>query len=177
MTAAFCHRTRLTTWQASYAEYVITFPQFLSNQNLNATYPVPIGGPVPTNEVITTKLAQGSANLHYSKTFLTLTGFHADTKYQLSGAQEVLGWTANWGWRFARHTSSQLTFGWQTIDNRPVLQPKFTSDFTFVAVGLYRTITPHLNTGLSYWHMEQTANEASNRYSDDRVTASMFITF
>jgi hypothetical protein len=174
--AALCHRTRLTTWQAVYSEYITTTQQVLVDQPVSPDF-IPIDQPNLTNEVITRKRGQAAVNVHFSKTNITLTGYRENRNYQFSGDQDVLGVTAAWSWRFAPRTSSQLMFAWQSLDNRPVSQKKYTSDFMLVSLGVYRSITPDINGGLSFWHSETGPDSSAGSYSDNRVTANVFVRF
>lgn len=180
--ASFCHRTRLTTWQASYSEYITTSQQILAAQQVfdNGTNSLvfnPINQAALTNETITQKRANVGVGINFSKTNIILSGYQANMIYQSAGNQDVLGLSAAWNWRFAAHTTSQLMFAWQSQDSRTVSQTKTNNDLSMVSLGVYRTITQDMNGGLSYWYAEQTSNNSANQYTENRVMANLFIKF
>lgn len=177
-----CHRTRLTTWQLAYVEYITNSQQVLLNQSVfsqTGTAPlfIAIDQPNLTNEVITRKRGQASVGVRFSKTNIFLNGYQENRNYQFSGNQSVVGVTASWGWRFAQHTSSQLLFAWQSLDDQTTASNASSNDFTMVSIGVYRTITPDVSGGLNFWHAEQTADSRANSYTEDRVMANIFVRF
>jgi hypothetical protein len=172
-----CHRTRRTVWQAFYTEYTTTTAQIF----LDTRQPfIPISQPTNTvnvNEIITRKRAQASVSLLFPKSNITLIGYQENADYQFTGKQDVLGMTAFWNWRFARRTTSQLLFAWQSLDNKPVSSAQYSSDFSMVSLGVYHSLSPYVSGGLTYRYSEQSSDLPTASYAENRVMASVFIRF
>jgi hypothetical protein len=97
--------------------------------------------------------------------------------------QKVIGVSGTWNWPFASQTSAYLRPQWQHIDNQDAAN---NSQYYTVAIGVNRTITSRMNGILEFRHMSQTSNGDANNflpggltndYQENRVTASLFMSF
>jgi hypothetical protein len=180
--ALLSHRTRRTSWIATYTVNTTTIQQVLLDQPVfdpltSQPFLLPIDQPILTNEVITRKRGQASVSGHTAKSTVTLTGYQEDRNYQFSGDQDVLGFTALWSWQFAARTQSLLYFVWQAIDNQSATLGSSDNKFMTVSLALNRRIWADLMGSLELRHMQQDSNRSQNEFDENRVTASLLMRF
>ena len=180
--ALLSHRTRRTSWIATYTVNTTTIQQVLLDQPVfdpltSQPFLLPIDQPILTNEVITRKRGQASVSGHTAKSTVTLTGYQEDRNYQFSGDQDVLGFTALWSWQFAARTQSLLYFVWQAIDNQSETLGRSDNKFMTVSLALNRRIWADLIGSLELRHMQQDSNRSQNEFDENRVTASLLMRF
>ena len=180
--ALLSHRTRRTSWVATYTMNTTTIQQVLLDQPVfnpltSQPFLLPIDQPILTNEVITRKRGQASVSGRTAKSTVTLTGYQEDRNYQLSGNQDVLGFTASWSWQFAARTQSFFYFVWQAIDNQSATLGNSDNKFMTVSLALNRRIWADLIGSLELRHMQQDSNRSENEYDENRVTASLLMRF
>jgi hypothetical protein len=180
--ALLSHKTRRTSWIATYTVNTTTIQQVLLDQPVfnpltSQPFLLPIDQPILTNEVITRKRGQASVSGRTAKSTVTLTGYQEDRNYQFSGDQDVLGFTASWSWQFAARTQSLLYFVWQAIDNQSGALGNSDNKFMTVSLALNRRIWADLTGSLELRHMQQDSNRSENEFDENRVTASLFMRF
>jgi hypothetical protein len=191
--AVLCHRTRRTTWQASYQEFTTTIEQVLLNQPIfilddpnnpdptgvaNEPFLVPIDQPdLTTDEVIVRKRAQASISLNTAKNMVGINGYQENRDYEFSPDQDVLGFTTTWNWRFAQDMSSRLLLLWQSIDSQTATAGSQKNDFMTVSVSLNRQFSAYSNGTLEFRHTEQTSDQSTGGYEENRITATVLMRF
>jgi hypothetical protein len=172
-----CHRMRHTQYTAFYTEYTTTQAQVLQDTS-QAFIGIDQPSSADPNEVITRKRGQAGVTWMYPKNNILLTGYQENRNYQSQGMQDIWGLTAMWNWRFAKRTSSQLLFAWQSEDNKPQSSSQYQSDFALVSLGVYHMLSQYVSGGLTYRHSEQTSGQnTTGNYTDNRVMANFFIRF
>lgn len=173
----FCYQTRHTTWRAVYSEYTTTAGQvLLDTSQAQVPNSEPTGSQALT-DLIVRKGANGSVTYLLPRSRFSLIGYQSNINYQSNGTQDTLGLTAFWDWRFARRTSAQMIFSWQSSDNRPASSPKYSSDYYLVSVGAYHRVSDYLGGSLTYRYSKQDSDLATARFQENRVMASVFIRF
>ncbi|MGX2039739.1 TIGR03016 family PEP-CTERM system-associated outer membrane protein [Methylocaldum sp. MU1018] len=192
--ALLTHWTRRTMWYASYGVITTTIQQVLLDQDVlvstdssgtpisdptaDQSFLLPIDQPVLTDEVITRERGQVGVSGHSAKGMLALTAYQENRSYQFSGDQDVLGFTASLGWRFAARTYSMLRFLRQSTDNQGTgLVGDSENQLTMMAVSLNRNIWTDLIGSVEFRHLQQTSDRSENEYKENRVTASLNMRF
>lgn len=173
----FCHNTRHTVWRAVYTEYTTTAGQVFLD-----TSQAQLGTDQPTmatsaTDIITRKGVHASVTYSLPKTSVSLIGYQSNYDYQSSGSQDVLGLTALTNWRLSRKTSALLAFSWQASDNNPATSPKYSSDFYLFSIGAFHNVSQHFGSFLLYRYARQNSDLASGSYTENRVTANVYIRF
>ena len=192
----FQHRTRRTSWNASYTVSLYTIQQLLSVQQVfNTTIPSgpsgnlgvvpipnsrPIDLPSYTNEVISSKRGQISVSGFTAKSSLTLGAYQENRRGQANSSndQDIVGFSAIWNWQFTKRTLSTLQATWQQIDNlSDVNGSAGKNELSYVALGFSRVISPHLFGYLEFRHLRQDSDIAKDKYDENRVSASLSVMF
>jgi uncharacterized protein (PEP-CTERM system associated) len=190
----FQHRTRRTAWNASYTVILTTIQQTLLNQQVFTSIPGgpsgTLGVPVPnlrpidlqsfTNEVISSKRGQISVSGFTAKSSLTLAAYQENRRGQTNSSndQDIVGFSAIWNWQFTNRTLSTLQATWQQIDNlSDVNGSAGKNELSYVTLGLTRIISPQLFGYLEFRHLQQDSDIATNKYDENRVTASVSVLF
>lgn len=175
------HRTKKTTWYASYGLSASTIEQTLLEQSVSSQQgnSIALDQPDFTSEIITRQRGQIGFQFSTAKTSLSLTGYQEKRNYQTSGDQSVLGASAYWNWRLTQSTGSLLSLGWQSTDGSSPANAvsDSTNNLKMVSVGLNRRIWEELNGYLEFRHTEQDSNIEKFQFRENRVTASVFMGF
>jgi len=191
----FRHRTRRTTWSASYTEDTTTQQQtqleeggftFLGVDPLTGeTFPNPQPGDLTvidpigpitslTNEVEERKRASGSVGMRTGKTGLIFTVFRTQRRFLTSLREEdTTGFSSSIDRRVAPRTNAILSGSWQRIEND---DPESNgnnrdSDFWYIDVQLRRQIRPRLDGMVGYSFTRQDSNRDGDSYDENRIEA------
>ena len=186
----FRHRTRRTTWRASYVEDTTTQQQtqlgeggfsFLGVDPLtgdNNPNPQPGDlvvlvptGPITTltNEVEERKRASGSVGMRAGKTGLLFTIFREKRRFLTTLTNEdTKGVSGSIDRRVAPRTNAILSGSWQRIESD---RGTGDSDFWFIDAQLRRQISPRLDAMVGYSFTRQDADFERNTYSENMVQA------
>jgi hypothetical protein len=187
---SFRHRTRRTTWRASYTEDTTTQQQeqleeggfsFLGVDPLTGdTNPNPQPGDlvviVPTgpitsltNEVEERKRASASVGMRTGKTGLLFTVFSENRRFLTSLTEEdTWGISGSVDRRVAPRTNAILTGSWQRIDSD---RGTGDSDFWYIDAQLRRQISPRLEAMAGYSFTRQDSDIERDSYDENRVEA------
>ena len=181
------HNNTTTTSQQILAQNQIFPAQNLTNNQISNTdlNQRIINNPTLTNQVIVTKTWNLGVSFTPGKSTFSANVYDQDYTYQTVGNnQKVIGVSGTWNWPFATRTSAYVRPQWQHIDNQGSGN---NSQYYTVAIGMNRTITSQLNGVLEFRHMNQTSNGNANNlipgnglangYQENRVTASLFMSF
>ena len=201
--ASLNHQAKRSTWNFTYSEDTTTVQQILLEDSpfiaINADgnpvlgedgQPIIFNFSVPslTNDVLVRRVANASVSYTTGKSSFQLGGFYEKREYQNSTAdqQTVYGADASWNWQFWRRTSLFLSPSWQRITGDTVEVPTDVSvnqdRYQFIA-RMTRTIpfrvgrSRLLNASIEYRFVQQDAGLALNTYVENRVIASLFMTF
>jgi uncharacterized protein (PEP-CTERM system associated) len=179
-------------WQASYLVGTTTIQDILLNQNVFAT-PVNSTGdvvgdstvidraidlPTLTNDIITSKRAQLLVSAFTAKNILSFGMYNADRTYEIQTiSQKIFGGNLFWGWRFSKRDNSMLTLLWQQTDTE-----KVKSDISLISWRLSRQFSQYMSAFLELRHLKQNGGMSlgvgnSGGYTENRVTASIYVTF
>ena len=186
------HRTRRTTWLASYTEssttvqtLQLTGQQFftLLDSQGNLVVDPNTGLPIVlvqnifslTDQDFIRKRGQLAVTLHSGKSDIVFSVFNENRTYSLTDAtEEVAGTTASWTWRFAPRTSAMIGGGWQ---RRNPVNTDLHEDIWNGSVALMRTVSRNVNASLEYSHLQHNTFVAFGDYGENRVTAQLNMRF
>ncbi len=187
------HTTRRTSWQASYTQNVTTVRQLeFERQFFVAVNPAtgnpfvdPITGfpillarnvPELTNDVFIIKRLQGTVGYSPGKNSFTLSVFDQRFEFQNSPrVDESYGGQGSWTLRLAPNTQSITTAGWQHTDFGAPLNRQ--NSFWNAGIGLSRNMNPHLTGRLDYRYFTNDPSISGAGYAENRVIASLNMTF
>lgn len=190
--ASLTHRTRRTTWVASYSEsstnyqiLQITGQQFyqLVDNNGNVIVDPNTGLPIIlvqnvfglTNENFIRQRGQGSVTLHTGKSDVVLALYDENRKYELSQfSEESLGADTSWTWHLSARTSTLLGGGWQ---RRNPINTKDHDDLWYGNIALNRAISRDVDTSIQYRHMRRETAVVNSTYDENRVTLQLTMRF
>ena len=191
----FTHRTRRTTWSASYSEDTTTQQQqqleeggvgFLGVDPLTGeTNPNPQPGdlvvitptgPITslTNEVEERKRASGTVGMRTGKTGLRFTVFREQRRFLTSLREEdTTGFSSSINRRVAPRTNAVLTGSWQRIEDDDPRDnvDNGERDFWYIDAQLRRQIRPRLDGMVGYRFTRQESDREDDGYSENRVIA------
>lgn len=185
---SFRHRTRRTTWRASYTEDTLTQQQTqleeggftfgavdpLTGDTNSNPQPgdlvvlVPTG-PITslTNEVEERKRASGSVGVRAGKTSLLFTVFSVNRRFLTSLTEEdTNGYSASIDRRVAPRTNAILSGSWQHIESD---RGNGDSDFWYIDALLRRQISPKLEAIAGYSFTRQDSERVRNSYDENRI--------
>lgn len=185
---SFRHRTRRTTWRASYTEDTVTQQQTqleeggftfgavdpLTGDTNSNPQPgdlvvlVPTG-PITslTNEVEERKRASGSVGVRAGKTSLLFTVFSVNRRFLTSLTEEdTNGYSASIDRRVAPRTNAILSGSWQHIESD---RGNGDSDFWYIDALLRRQISPKLEAIAGYSFTRQDSERVRNSYDENRI--------
>jgi uncharacterized protein (PEP-CTERM system associated) len=200
------HRTRTTTWNASYFTTNATIQQYLSNQSTFTTPTDINGNPIgeatandrainlpnltnAANSVFLSKRAQLSVSWFLSRSTFMLSAYQNNITYSTSSSinppQDIYGVTGSWAWRFSPRTSASVMGTWQTSDFQAAnsISGNQRTEFMNATVSLNRQISPYINAYLQFSHFQTNTNNVTNNintlgaYDANRVTASINVRF
>lgn len=193
---ALNYRTRRSNWRVTHDNDTTTVQDILLQQQIfpvldingnPVTDPVTnqpvqrvINNPTFTNEVIVRKRWNVSVSFNTGKSTVYASGYDEDRVFQVSGNNEnVRGLSAGWNWRFAAKTSAYIRSGWQQTDSTTdsLTAPNVKSDRYDFATGLNRSITRRLNGRFEYRYLNNNSDDSTNDYQENRVTATLFMTY
>ncbi|HHW76904.1 MAG TPA: TIGR03016 family PEP-CTERM system-associated outer membrane protein [Xanthomonadaceae bacterium] len=174
----FSHRTRRSTWSASYIDEVTNNQQLLGSGLLGVG---PDGQPLPLDEQGQVVLDEGpfglsdrnfrrkrfDAGVIYRRgpTGLLVSVFNEDREGQDPASDEsTQGASALWTWRFAPRTASFLGAGWGHDD----LSEDRQNDYWVSIIGLARVFTPDSGGLISYRYYRNDADPAEQGFRENR---------
>jgi uncharacterized protein (PEP-CTERM system associated) len=183
----FRHRTRRTTWSASYLDEV-TNNQRLFGSGLLAVGPD--GQPLPLDEEGQVEVSEGlfgsssrnfrrkrfDANMTYrlGPSGFRVNVFNEDREEQDAASDESYsGVGALWTWRFAPRTVSFLGVGWEQDD----LGEDQGNDYWVSVIGLARVFTPNSGGLISYRYYQNDAESADQEFRENRLNIRYSIKF
>ncbi len=189
------YNARRSIWTFSYSENTITTQQLLLQQQVFAVNDAfgnriqnPITGqpvlftinlPTLTDEVFISKRADLSVSFQTGKSTINFNGYRSRRIFQVSqNIEDVYGFSSSWNWNFMRRTSSNVRLLWQTIDG----QDGTTDERFEAAVSVTRNIVNFMesrsvNGLLEYRYISQQSGLAGNNFSENRISASLFMRF
>jgi len=175
------HKTRRTTWYATYGTSITTIEQILLDASTSSQYGnyLSLDQPRLTSEIITRQRGQIGFQFASAKTSVSLSGYREDRSYSSSGDQNVLGASAYWNWNFTHTMTSLMSLGWQSTDSSslPGAVETTRNELKMVSLGLSRRIWEELNGYLEFRHLEQDSNNDNFQYRENRISASVFMGF
>jgi uncharacterized protein (PEP-CTERM system associated) len=183
----FRHRTRRTTWFASYLDEV-TNNQRLFGSGLLAVGPD--GQPLPLDEQGQVEVSEGlfgsssrnfrrkrfDAGMTYRRgpTGFRVNVFNEDREEQDAASDESYsGVGALWTWRFAPRTVSFLGVGWEQDD----LGEDQGNDYWVSVIGLARMFTPNSGGLISYRYYQNDAESADREFRENRLNLRYSLKF
>ena len=186
-TGSFSHRSRRTTWGASYTERTTTTQDQLLESSTRNVFIDPetgevVDNPQPgdnvviqpvedftlTDEVFVRKRATGTVGMKTGKSGLRLTVYNERREYEESRTEETTnGVTSSWNYRLAPRTNSILTASWRGTER----DESTDNDRWFVQFDLVRRIRPDLLGSINFRHTQQDSNESRNNYAENRIFA------
>lgn len=187
------HHTRRTSWQASYSQNVMSVRQLELERRFFVIVDPATGNPfvdpvtglplllalnVPTltNDVFIIKRLQGTVGYNPGRNSFTLTFFDQRFEFQNNPrVDESYGGQGSWSLRLAPNTQAITTAGWQRTDFGAPLNRQNT--FWNMGVGLSRTINPHLTGRVDYRYFTSDSSVAGTGYAENRIIASLNMTF
>lgn len=189
-TGSFNHRTRRTTWNASYLEETTTQQQqqlengfvFLAvDPDTGETNPNPQPGDVVviqqiplvslTDETIERKRASGSVGMRTGKSGLLFTVFDEKRRFLSSlTEEETRGFSGSWNRRLAPRTNSIVTGSWQRITNDDQGTER---DFWSIETLLSRQIQRRLNGSVMYRFSKEESDGNRDGYEENRIEARL----
>ncbi|WP_305908433.1 TIGR03016 family PEP-CTERM system-associated outer membrane protein [Methylomarinum sp. Ch1-1] len=130
--------------------------------------------PTLTDEVFISKRADLSVVFSTGKSVFNLSGYRERREFEVSQNQEdILGFSGSWNWNFARRTSSNIRFLWQSTEGFDA-----TEDRRFEAtVGVTRNLFSYLNGRVEYRYLTQQSDLSDNEFSENRISASLSMRF
>jgi hypothetical protein len=185
-------RTRRTTWQVTYFEDVSTYQQTLLDQQIFNVFnnngqllgQIPLNVPTAIDEVFTRQRGELSFTGNTGKSTVNIRAYTEKRRYQESGNnQDVLGWNASWNWRVAAKTNSILSFRWQKTEGDEVITagvPSTTnSDETYKSTSLRinRSLSPDADANIEFLRTDQSSDDSTNDYVENRITAGITVRF
>lgn len=186
------YRTKRSTWNLNYNEETITTQSLLlnretfirtinvTNPNNNQNTPIDLqferSLPTLTDEVFITKRLDLSVSFNTGKSTLSGNAFRTIRNFELSGEKEtVTGVSGNWNWNYSRRTSTILRSSWQKTESDGV--DSFSDNRFDISFRVTRNILSRLNGNIQYQYTNQTSDDNSNSYSENRITAGLSLRF
>lgn len=175
------HRTRSTSWNASYFTTTSTLQQLIASQS---TFTTPtdingnqIGDPtangrainlpnvnVPANNVMLSKRASLQFSWFLSRSTFMLNAYQSNFTYSTSQLaappQSLYGLMANWTWRFSPRTSATLMGTWQSSEyqNNASVSGVQKTDFLNASLTVNRQLSSYVNANLQYSYFQSSSN-------------------
>jgi len=190
--AALSHRTRRTTWQASYIEesttvqaLQLTGRQFFhlvdSQGNLivdpNSGLPIVLVRNIfsLTDQEFIRKRGQFSVAMNTGKSDIVLSVFDERRSYSLSNTSEdAVGSTVSWTRQVSPRTHTVVGGGWQRTD---LSGSDNHDDLWHGDLALVHRLSQDANASLEYSHMQRNSISANSDYDENRVTAQLDMRF
>ncbi len=177
------YNTRRTEWTIRYSEDTTTTQQILLDQQVvstsNNTSPLfsrNTALPTLTNEVFVSKTADISFSFQTGKSNISANAYRTLRTFELSGNDEkVTGLSTSWNWKFIKRTSSNLQIGWQKTQSDG-LNSFSDKRFNFSA-SVTRNILSRLNGSIEYRFVDQSSSDSFNKYSENRITATLTLQY
>ncbi len=203
-TASFQHRTRTSTWSASYYTTTTTVQQFLASQatfttpadlNGNPTGPATandrsINSPNFTDGIVISKRAQFAVSWFLSKHTFSFSGYQNNFAYSGGNRrnQDILGVLASWSYRFTPQVSAILQGSWQSSEypggNAGAGSAK--TDYSSVSLSISRQLSSFATGSLQFSHFQTDSGSSANTrnifgilgsYDANQVAASLNVRF
>lgn len=193
--AKFSHRTRRSTWNASYTETTTTTQEELLDDNIifrgvdaagrsiyentetGETFINPPSGEIfsPTDEVFIRKRTQLSTSLRTGKSNINAGVYSEKREFQAAGDDEdIVGGNISWSWQFAPRTESVLSSGWQQTAFRSSTREDERFDLT---LGISRSFSREARGSLNYTYYENDSSLSSSSYEENRISAQVYFSF
>jgi hypothetical protein len=182
------HRTRYTTWLASYSEEVTNI-QRLFGESLIGVGPdgrpvaldeegriVPVGGTFDlSNENFFRKNFTAQVAYQRGRSGLGFNVFGETREFPDDESDDETAYGAGifWNWQFAPRTSSTLGLRWE----RDELSDNQQSDYWISEIGLTRRISPDLDGLLGYSHYRNEADPSDQSFRENRFNARLNMRF
>ena len=200
--STFNYKTRNSIWKASYEEKTGTVQDELFDiQTFTVTddFGNPIIDPVTQqpfqsdislpafkDEVAIIKKAEASASYKTGKTSLFIRFFDKKVTFQETQTiNDVIGINASWNWYFTRRTSFFLRPAWQhKTEELPNNINRYGDSHRYdISLGLSRRIPlpigrrSTLNVKLEYQYAKQTSDIENIEFTENRISANLFLSF
>jgi hypothetical protein len=201
----FSHRTRTTSWVASYHTSTTTIQQVLASTPTFSTQFDASGNPISdptaiersintpnlTDGIIVYKRLQGSVTWTLPKNNLMLSAYKGNNTYSTGNTppQEILGITANWNWQINPRMRSIFYGTWQTSSyqgNTSATTSTGKTDRLSVALSINRQFSSSVSGYLEYMYTQNNSSNLTSisnalngfgTYTANRITATLSITF
>lgn len=202
--ASLNHRTRRSTWAATYSEDTTTLQDqlfdetafyaryepfyfsptgniadniLLGYEDKTTGFLIPISDvetPL-TDEVFVRKRLRLSTSLNTGKSDVNVSVFTETREYIVAGDDEtVIGGNASWGWKFAPRTRSNISAGWQKTDFRSSDRE---DKLWNVRLGITRSIRRDVTGSVDFRHLKNDSNTVTNSYDENRASVRLNIFF
>ena len=181
------HRTRYTTWSASYSEEV-TSVQRLFDESLIRVGPdgrpvvldeegqiVPVDGSfgLSTENFLRKRFAAG-VSYQRGRSGLGFDVFNESREFPDGESDETAyGAGVFWNWQFAPRTNSTFGLRWE----RDELSDDRQNDYWISEIGLTRRISPDLDGSLDYSHYWNEADPSDQSFRENRLEARLNMRF
>ena len=181
------HRTRYTTWSASYTEEV-TNVQRLFDESLIGVGPdgrpvglddagqiVPVDGSFGLNaENFLRKRFTARVDYQRGRSGLGFDVFNESRELPDGESDETAyGTGVSWTWQFAPRTSSLIGLRWE----RDELSDDRQNDYWITEIGLRRRISPDMDGLLDYSHYRNEADPSDQSFRENRLEARLNMRF
>lgn len=189
------HRSRRTTWSASYGEEVEQARNLLLDRSLFVLADTPqelitnpiatdqveeelvqFSGDLPTfsNEVFIDKTFTGGVDIDFRRMTLSLRGFSTQREFQQSGAgEDQFGALMTLDRRLSRATTALVSVEWDRIDFEQTERRDDTVDFR---VGISHQFGRHLSGIIDYRFFDRSSNEEGSEFTENRIMGRLLVT-
>ncbi|MGH8604932.1 MAG: TIGR03016 family PEP-CTERM system-associated outer membrane protein, partial [Gammaproteobacteria bacterium] len=186
------HRSRRTTWSASYHEEVEQTRNLLLDRALFTLADTPqeaitnpideedlvqISGDLPTfsNEVFIDKTFTGGVDIDLRRTTLSLRGFNTTREFQQSGAAEdQFGTLMTLDRRLSRATTALVSIEWDRIDFQQFERRDDTVNFR---MGILHQFGRHMSGFIDYRFLDRSSSEQGSEFTENRIMGRLLVTF
>ncbi len=199
-TGSMQHRTRTTTWKASYYTTTTTIQDYLASQSTFTTPTDVNGNPVGTptannlatnspnytNGVIVSKVAQLSVSWFVSKNTFQLSANQNNITYSTGNypGQDILGFSASWNYRFSPRLNASIQGTWQSSSYSGSNAGK--TEYLMASMSINRPFSSSVMGSLQFTHYQTNSGnvttasnllDALGSYDSNQVTASLNVKF
>jgi hypothetical protein len=196
------HRTRASTWTASYYTTVSTIQQWFANQSTFTT-PTDINGnpignpsandrslisPIFTDGAVISKRAQMSVSWLLARNTFMLSANQNDVSYSTGSfnTQKMYGFTASWSHRVNARLNATIQSSWQSGNYQTVGNVNQKTEYLTASFSLNHQLSRFATGSLQFNHFQVNSGNLTNlnntafgvgSYDTNQVSASLNMTF
>ncbi|MGH8658600.1 MAG: TIGR03016 family PEP-CTERM system-associated outer membrane protein [Gammaproteobacteria bacterium] len=185
------HRSRRTTWSASYREEVeqtrnllldralftlADTPQEAITNPVDAEDLVQISGSLPTfsNEVFIDKTFTGGVDIDLRRMRLSLRGFNTTREFLQSGAEEdQFGTLVTLDRRLSRATTALVSIEWDRLNFE---QPERRDDTVNFRIGILHEFGRHVSGFVDYGFLSRSSSDEGSEFTENRIMGHLLVT-